>query len=54
MRLIQKMMNDRGKGIQWLEWDKLCINKGGGGIGFRSLYVFNLSLLRKQGWRDGD
>uniref|UniRef100_A0A803PW73 Reverse transcriptase n=1 Tax=Cannabis sativa TaxID=3483 RepID=A0A803PW73_CANSA len=42
---------DDNKGIHWMAWDKLCARKRGGGMGFRNLRDFNLSLLGKQGWR---
>lgn len=55
---IQKKMNSfwwgsngRGKGMKWLSWDKLSINKENGGMRFCNLYAFNLSMLGKQGWR---
>ena len=40
-----------GRGISWLRWDRLCIPKMGGGLGFRKLHDFNLALLGKQGWK---
>lgn len=32
-------------------WDKLCIPKGAGGLGFRDLSTLNLSLITGLGWR---
>ncbi|KAA3452465.1 reverse transcriptase [Gossypium australe] len=39
------------KGIHWCTWKDLCRLKEDGGIGFRNLENFNVSLLAKQGWR---
>ncbi|EEF32671.1 conserved hypothetical protein [Ricinus communis] len=37
-----------GKGrINWLSWDKLCIRKEHGRLGFRNLQGFNLAMLAK-------
>lgn len=35
--------------IHWLSWHNTCDSKGKGGLGFKSLHVFNLALLAKQG-----
>ncbi|XP_030478020.1 uncharacterized mitochondrial protein AtMg00310-like [Cannabis sativa] len=39
------------RSISWMSWGRMCRHKHAGGLGFRSLHDFNLSLLGKQGWQ---
>jgi hypothetical protein len=37
--------------IDWIKWDKICLNKEEGGLGVHRVKEFNLALLGKWCWR---
>ncbi|XP_061993843.1 uncharacterized protein LOC133711764 [Rosa rugosa] len=39
------------KKIHWRSWERLCVTKQEGGMGFKNIYAYNLAMLAKQGWR---
>lgn len=41
----------QGKGVKWLSWESMSMAKSRGGLGFRSLYGFNVALLGKHIWK---
>ncbi|KAL8465080.1 hypothetical protein ACS0TY_034540 [Phlomoides rotata] len=43
--------SDGNKGVLWSNWDELCVGKDMGGMGFKNMHIFNLSLLGKMAWR---
>lgn len=59
MNELQKIFNsflwgskkDESCGINWLAWDKLCVMKEHGGMGFKDFHAFDLAMLGKQDWK---
>ena len=56
--MLQRMMNSFWWGSQlgdkrriyWYNWDRLCVRKEFGGLGFRNFHSINLAMLGKHGW----
>lgn len=42
---------EKNQGIRWMSWDRMCVPKKFGGMGFKRIREFNLAMLGKQAWR---
>lgn len=50
IRFWWKPKASKGRFIAWKAWDKLCLHKCQGGLGFKKAKEFNSALLAKLGW----
>ena len=41
----------RKMGIHWAKWQKICLPREDGRIGFHMIHEYNMALLAKQLWR---
>ena len=49
-RFWWKQKEKEGKFLAWKSWDKLCVPKVAGGLGFKKFKDINNALLAKLAW----
>jgi hypothetical protein len=43
--------NEESRRVNWLKWEKVCLDKENGGLGIKNIKAFNVALLGKWVWR---